>query len=189
MPDRPQTEITTIYGRHTDIGSSSISGDACICGTFYCRLHRLPASRRASRPFRHMCRKPVAWLPVFLQPPSILDRGELSVPRWHEQFHAAAYPELSQADYEGRSIQRSQFVDHGICTHPADVSSSPIRTTNPEVHASEVPFQQWLSIPANPYIHFQQIPQSSTKRTVSSIGKRGLCSMIIFPNFQPGDSV
>ena len=124
--DRPQTEMTATSVRHTDIGIQSNAADVCICGTFCCRLHRLPASRRASRPSQRMCRKPVAWLRVSLQRPSMLDRGELSVPQWHEQFHAGACPGLSQADCDGRSIQRSQFVDHEICTHLADVSSSPI---------------------------------------------------------------
>ena len=157
MLDLPQTEMTATYGRHTDIGIQSIAGDVCICGTFYCRLHRLPASRRASRPFRRMCRKPLAWLQVSLQRPSMLGRDEHSVPQWHERFRAGVYPKPFQADCEGRSIQRSQFVDHDICTHLADVSCLPIQTTIPEVRASGVPFQQSLPVPANPLIHSSQL--------------------------------
>ncbi len=125
VPDRPQTEMTAVSGRYSDIGSPSIAADVCICGKFCCTLHRLPASRRASRPFQRMCRKPVAWLRVSLQQLSMLDRGELSVLQWHERFHAGVYSRLSQADCDGRSIQRSQFVSTGNCTHPADVLSWP----------------------------------------------------------------
>jgi len=169
VPDHPQTEMTAVSGRHTDIGSPSISGDVCICGTFCCRLHRLLASRPASQPFQHMCRKPVAQLRVLWQQPSMLDRGELSVPRWHERLRAGVYSKLSQADCDGRSIQRSQFVDHDICTHLADALSLPIQMTNLEVHASGVPFQQGLPIPANPYFHTPfNFPDSSSSDWLSS---------------------
>jgi len=93
----------------------------------------------------------------------MLDRGGLSVLQWHERFHAGVYPGLSQADCDGRRTRRSQSVDHEICTHLADVSFSPIQTTNPEARASGVPSQQWLPIPANSYFHFQSIVQSSLR--------------------------
>ena len=43
--DRPQTETTGTFARHTDIGIRSDSADSCIYGTSCCRLHRLPASQ------------------------------------------------------------------------------------------------------------------------------------------------
>jgi hypothetical protein len=157
VPDRQRTEMTTVLEQYTDIGSLLIAADVCICDTFCCRLYRLPASRRASRRFLHMCRTLVAWRRVLLQRLSMRDRGELSVPQWHERFHAGVYPGLSQADYDGRRIQRSQFVDHETCTHLVGVLSLPAQTTNPEVRVSGVLARQSLSVPASPYMHSGQV--------------------------------
>lgn len=167
--DRPQTETTTPSVRHTDIGIQSNLADVCICGTSCCRLHRLPASRRASRPFRRMCHKHEAWLRASLPRPSRLGRGELLGLQGHGRFHAAAYREPFRADCEKRNTRRSQSVSTGNCKHPGDVLSWPIQMTNCAGRASGVPSQQWLPIPANPYFHSSQFVSAASESSTSPI--------------------